>query len=167
VFTTYKRISFKLNGQEVIWEVDVRKSLLEVLREKGLTGVKKGCGVGECGACTVLIDETPTDSCLYLAVWAEGKTIRTIEGIAKNGELTAVQQAFVEEGAIQCGFCTPGLVLTTTALAESGKDYTPDELKRELSGHICRCTGYQKIFSAAERSLGQEHHCACGHHHEE
>lgn len=163
----YKRISFSLNGKEMSVEVDIRKSLLEVLRDLGLTGVKRGCGVGECGACTVLIDETPTDSCLYLAVWAEGKAIRTIEGVAENGELSVVQQAFVDEGAVQCGFCTPGLVLTTTALVEGGKELTQEELKRELSGHICRCTGYQKILSAAEKALGQEHHCACGHHHED
>lgn len=160
-----KRIALTINGQKVSWDVDIRKSLLEVLREKGFTGVKKGCGVGECGACTVLIDDTPTDSCLYLAVWADGKTIRTIEGIAENGKLSAVQQAFVEEGAIQCGFCTPGFVLTTTALAESGQDYTAEEIKRELSGHLCRCTGYQKIVSAAVRALGQTPKCSCGHHH--
>ncbi|WP_425806863.1 xanthine dehydrogenase subunit XdhC [Desulfitobacterium sp. Sab5] len=163
----YKRISFTLNGKKVNSEVDVRKSLLEVLRDMGLTGVKKGCGVGECGACTVLINEIPMDSCLYLAVWANGQEIRTIEGIAENGELSKVQKAFVEEGAIQCGFCTPGLVLTTTALAESGKNYNREELKRELSGHICRCTGYQKIVSAAEKAIAEEHECHCKEHHEE
>jgi xanthine dehydrogenase iron-sulfur-binding subunit len=149
-----KKISFVLNGKTVNHEVDVRQSLLELLRPvQGLTGVKKGCGAGECGACTVLIDGTPVDSCVYLAVWADGKQIRTIEGIAKHWELSAVQQAFVEEGAIQCGFCTPGLVLTTTALLESGEKYSREELKRELSGHFCRCTGYQNILKAAERSL--------------
>lgn len=163
----YKRISFTLNGKQVNSEVDVRKSLLEVLRDMGLTGVKKGCGVGECGACTVLINEIPMDSCLYLAVWANGQEIRTIEGIAENGELSKVQKAFIAEGAIQCGFCTPGLVLTTTALAESEKNYNHEELKRELSGHICRCTGYQKIVSAAEKSIAEEHECQCQENHEE
>lgn len=158
----YKRISFTVNGKSYNYEVDVRESLLEVLRNRlGYTGAKKGCGVGECGACTVLIDGTTYDSCIYLAVWADGKRITTIEGVAaKNGELSDVQKAFVEEGAVQCGFCTPGLVLTTTALKEGGQDYTREELKRELSGHLCRCTGYQTILKAAEKSL-EGHVCTC------
>lgn len=149
-----KKISFVVNGKQETLEVDVRESLLEVLRNRlGYTGVKKGCGVGECGACTVLIDGVPIDSCIYLAVWAEGKNIVTIEGIAKNGELSKVQKAFIEEGAIQCGFCTPGYVLTATAMVESGKKYTREEIKRELSGHLCRCTGYQNIIRAVEKAL--------------
>lgn len=149
-----KKISLVVNGKQETLEVDVRESLLEVLRNRlGYTGVKKGCGVGECGACTVLIEGTPIDSCIYLAVWAEGKNIVTIEGIAKNGELSKVQKAFIEEGAIQCGFCTPGYVLTATALVESGKKYTREEIKRELSGHLCRCTGYQNIIKAVEKAL--------------
>jgi len=158
----FKRIDFKVNGRHYNFEVDVRESLLDVLRNLGFTGAKQGCGVGECGACSVLIDGTPYDTCIYLAVWADGKEIRTIEGMAeKNGELSDVQKAFVDEGAVQCGFCTPGLVLTTTALKESGKDYTRDELKRELSGHLCRCTGYQNILKAAEKSL-EGHVFICG-----
>ena len=158
----YKHISFTVNGKVYDIDVDVRESLLDVLRSHlGFTGAKQGCSVGECGACSVLIDGVPTDTCIYLAVWADGKDIRTIEGVAeKNGELSDVQKAFVEEGAVQCGFCTPGLVLTTTALKESGKDYTRDELKRELSGHLCRCTGYQNILKAAEKSL-EGHVCTC------
>lgn len=160
-----KRISCTINDNAVSLEVDIRESLLEVLRKRlGYTGVKKGCGVGECGACTVLIDGTPIDSCIYLAVWADGKNITTVEGLAHNGELSKVQEAFVEEGAIQCGFCTPGLVLTTTALVESGRQLTREELKRELSGHFCRCTGYANILKAAEKSLGKEpHECQCQH----
>ncbi|HEY8911275.1 MAG TPA: xanthine dehydrogenase subunit XdhC [Desulfosporosinus sp.] len=158
----FKRIACTINGKARSFEVDVRESLLEVLRHRlGLTGAKKGCGVGECGACSVLIDGSPFDSCIYLAVWADGKQITTIEGVAsKNGELSEVQEAFVGEGAVQCGFCTPALVLTTTALTESGKDYTRDEIKRELSGHLCRCTGYQNILKAAEKSL-EGHICTC------
>ncbi|WP_088189408.1 xanthine dehydrogenase subunit XdhC [Desulfosporosinus sp. FKA] len=158
----FKRISFTVNGKSYTLEVDVRMSLLELLRNQlGYTGAKQGCSVGECGACSVLIDGTPYDSCIYLAVWADGKAITTIEGVAaKNGELSKVQKAFVEEGAVQCGFCTPGLILTTTAMTESGKDYTREEVKRELSGHLCRCTGYQNILKAAEKSL-EGHICTC------
>ncbi|MBP1760441.1 MAG: (2Fe-2S)-binding protein [Firmicutes bacterium] len=158
-----KRINVKVNEKSLSFDVDIRKSLLEVLRfELGYTGTKKGCGVGECGTCTVLVDGVPIDSCIYLAIWADGKSITTIEGVASNGELSNVQQVFVDEGAIQCGFCTPGLVLTTTALVESKQDYTTEEVKRELSGHLCRCTGYQNILHAAEKALGIEHPCKCG-----
>jgi aerobic-type carbon monoxide dehydrogenase small subunit (CoxS/CutS family) len=151
---TLKKINIIVNDKAYSIEVDIRESLLELLRNKlQFTGVKEGCSVGECGACTVLIDGTAFNSCVYLAVWADGKTITTIEGVAKDGKLSKVQQAFVDEGAIQCGFCTPGLVLTTTALVESGRKYTDEEIKREISGHLCRCTGYQKIFKAAKKSL--------------
>lgn len=152
-----KRISINVNNKEYSIEVDIREALLEVLRNKlQLTGVKQGCSVGECGACTVLIDNVPTDSCIYLAIWADGKKITTIEGVAKNGKLSKVQKAYIDEGAVQCGFCTPGLVLTTTALVNSNKTYTDDEIKREISGHLCRCTGYQKIFQATKKSLERD-----------
>jgi aerobic-type carbon monoxide dehydrogenase small subunit (CoxS/CutS family) len=151
---TLKKINIIVNDKAYSIDVDIRESLLELLRNKlQFTGVKEGCSVGECGACTVLIDGTAFNSCVYLAVWADGKKITTIEGVAKDGKLSKVQQAFVDEGAIQCGFCTPGLVLTTTALVESGRKFTDEEIKREISGHLCRCTGYQKIFKAAKKSL--------------
>lgn len=149
-----RKLSFTVNGKAHLLEIDARESLLEVLRDRlEYTGVKQGCAVGECGACTVLIDGVPVNSCIYMAAWAEGKDIRTIEGLAVDGRLSVVQEAFVEEGAIQCGFCTPGAVLSTTAMVESGREFTRDEVRRELSGHLCRCTGYQKIVDAAERAL--------------
>lgn len=149
-----KNIDIIVNDHKYNLQVDTRESLLEVLRNRlFLTGTKRGCSVGECGACTVLVDGYPINSCIYLAIWAEGKSILTIEGISKDGQLSEVQQAYIDEGAIQCGFCTPGLILTTTSLVNSGKEYTDEEIKRELSGHLCRCTGYQKIFKATKRVL--------------
>lgn len=163
-----RRIVFTVNEQEHLLEVDMRESLLDVLRDRlDLTGVKKGCSVGECGACTVLIDGEPFDSCIYLAVWADGKQIRTVEGEGKEGKLSKVQAAFLEENAVQCGFCTPGLVMTTTALTETGHSYTKQEIKKELAGHMCRCTGYHNIIKAAEKALQDkgEHDC-CGRCHQ-
>ena len=149
-----KKISLTINVKKHIVEVDIRETLLDVLRERlHYTGVKRGCSVGECGACTVLVDGLPIDSCIYMAVWADGKEILTVEGLEKNGELSKVQKAYIDEGAVQCGFCTPGLVLTTTSLVNSGKQYSDEEIKREISGHLCRCTGYQKIFNATKKSL--------------
>ena len=149
-----KKISFTVNGKPVSLEIDVGETLLEVLRDHlRYIGVKKGCAVGECGACTVLIDGAPIDSCIYLGVWADGKNITTIEGLAEDGGLTKVQKAFIEEGAVQCGFCTPGFILTATAMVESGKKYSREEIKRELAGNLCRCTGYKNIIRAVEKAL--------------
>ncbi len=149
-----KKISFTVNGKPVNLEINVGETLLEVLRNHlGYTGVKQGCAVGECGACTVLIDGDPVDSCISLGVWADGKNITTIEGLVEEGELTKVQRAFIEEGAVQCGFCTPGFILATTSMVESGKKYSRAEIKRELSGNLCRCTGYENIIRAAEKAL--------------
>ncbi|GAA0822012.1 xanthine dehydrogenase subunit XdhC [Clostridium tertium] len=149
-----KKITLTINEKKHSLEVDIRETLLDVLRERlHYTGVKRGCSVGECGACTVLVDGVPIDSCIYMAVWADGKEVLTVEGVEKNGELSKVQKAYIEEGAVQCGFCTPGLVLTTTSLVNSGKKFTDEEIKREISGHLCRCTGYQKIFNATKKSL--------------
>ena len=151
-----RKISMSVNDKLYSLEVDIRESLLDVLRNRlHFTGVKQGCSVGECGACTVLINGTPINSCIFLAVWAEGKNITTIEGVSKDGELSEVQQAFIEAGAVQCGFCTPGLVLTATALKESGRKYSDEEIKREISGHLCRCTGYNKIFDAVRKVLNE------------
>ena len=151
----YKTVHFSLNGKDVERTVDVRASLTDMLRNDfRMTSVKKGCEVGECGACNVLIDGEAFNSCIYLAVWAEGKAIRTLEGLlGPNGELSDIQQAFVDEAAIQCGFCSPGFMLTAVEILESGKEYTDDELRKLLSGHLCRCTGYQNIFRAVKKTM--------------
>lgn len=151
-----KLINLTVNGKLQEVAIDERESLADTLRNRlGLTSVKKGCEVGECGACTVLVDGRSIDSCIYLTVWAEGKSILTVEGITgENGELSEIQQAFVDEAAVQCGFCTPGLIMTTVEIVGSGKRYTRDELRRLISGHLCRCTGYQNILNAVEKVAG-------------
>ena len=150
-----KLIRCNINGKDVESYVDVRASLTDMLRnDYRLTSVKEGCEVGECGACNVIIDGECYNSCIYLAVWAEGKHIRTLEGLlGPNGELSDIQQAFVDEAAVQCGFCTPGFIMTAVKILESGKEYTRDELRKELSGHLCRCTGYENILNAVEKTM--------------
>ena len=148
----YKLLTCTINGKKVEKMIDVRASLTDVLRDDfRLTSVKKGCEVGECGACTVIIDGETIDSCIYLAVWAEGKNIRTLEGLEKNGELTRIQEAFIEEGAIQCGFCTPGFVMSATVLLERGEKLTRDAIRKHMAGNLCRCTGYENIVNAVEK----------------
>ena len=151
----YQTVHFNLNGKDVERTVDVRASLTDMLRNDfRMTSVKKGCEVGECGACNVLIDGEAFDSCIYLAVWVEGKCVRTLEGLlGPNGELSDIQQAFVDEAAIQCGFCSPGFILTAVEILESGKEYTDDELRKLLSGHLCRCTGYENILRAVKKTM--------------
>ena len=152
----FREITFSINEKQRTLYIDMRKSLLEVLREElGLTGVKQGCGVGECGACSVLVDDVLVDSCIYLAIRAHGKNIRTIEGEAKNGKLSRVQQAYVDEGAVQCGFCTPGFIMATTSFTEKcqNKNVTEDDIRKEHAGNLCRCTGYQNILKAIEKSI--------------
>jgi aerobic-type carbon monoxide dehydrogenase small subunit (CoxS/CutS family) len=144
-----------LNGEQHTKNIDIRLSLLELLREEGLTSVKHGCGVGECGACTVLVNNTPIDSCMYLAVWADGKTIRTTEGEVKEGEVSQVQQAYIDAGAVQCGYCTPGFIMTSTAFVEKYKGQSVDRelIRKEHAGNLCRCTGYETIICAIESCL--------------
>ena len=150
-----RTLNMTVNGRPVSLGVEEGEPLLEVLRNRlGLTSVKRGCEVGECGACTVLIDGRAVDTCLYLALWAEGKHILTVEGLRTDtGELTPIQQAFVDEAAVQCGFCTPGIIMSAVEIVESGKDYTREELKKLISGHLCRCTGYENILNALERAV--------------
>ncbi len=145
-------LKLQVNGQPYHTLVDPGDTLLDALRLKlGLTGTKKGCNVGDCGACTVLVDGEPMNSCLLLAAEMEGKEITTIEGLAENGRLSAMQRAFVEEGGIQCGFCTPGTVISATALIRKNPDPTDEEIKTALSGNLCRCTGYGGIMRAVRR----------------
>lgn len=128
------------------------KTLLDVLRDDlGLIGTKRGCDSGECGACTVLLDDMPILACLTLAWEVDGRRIQTIEGVAKSGELHPVQKAFIECGAIQCGFCTPGMILSVVALLEENPAPTISEIKEGISGNLCRCTGYSKIIEAIHR----------------
>ena len=151
----YNLVKCNINGKDVATMVDVRASLTDMLRNNyHLTSVKKGCEVGECGACSVLIDGEAFNSCIYMAIWAEGKKIITLEGLTgPNGELSDIQQAFVDETAIQCGFCSPGFIMTSYEILESGKEYTDDELRKLLSGHLCRCTGYENILRAVRKTM--------------
>lgn len=151
----YKLVRCRINGVEREAVVDVRASLTDMLRgEYSLTSVKKGCEVGECGACNVIIDGECYNSCIYLAVWADGKEIQTLEGLmGPNGELSDIQQAFIDEAAVQCGFCTPGVIMSAVEILESGKEYSRDELRKLLSGHLCRCTGYENILNAVEKTM--------------
>ena len=151
----YKLIRCNINGKDVEKMVDVRASLTDMLRnDYHLTSVKKGCEVGECGACTVLIDGETFNSCIYLSVWAKGKSILTVEGLQdENGALSPIQKAFMEEAAIQCGFCTPGFLMTAVEILDSGKLYSDEELRKLLSGHLCRCTGYENILKAVKKTM--------------
>ena len=151
----FQKVHFTLNGKEVEEYVDVRASLTDMLRnDYHTTSVKKGCEVGECGACTVIIDGEAFNSCIYLAVWADGKNITTLEGLmGPNGELSDIQQAFIDEAAIQCGFCSPGFILSSWELLNTGKLYTDAELRKLLSGHLCRCTGYENILRAVKKTM--------------
>ena len=142
---------FKINGEIYEDEIDVRRTLLEVLRENfGLTGTKRGCNEGECGTCTVLLDGKPVASCLVLAIEAQGKRIETVEGLAQNGELHPLQQTFMEHGAFQCGFCTPGVLMAAKGLLNENPKPSEEEVRRAISGNLCRCTGYNKYVEAIQ-----------------
>lgn len=142
-------VQLRVNGEERDVIVTPNETLVEVLREElELTGTKMGCGEGACGMCTVLIDGKPVRSCLTLAVEAQGREVVTIEGLADGGELHPVQKAFIDHGAIQCGFCSPAMILTSKALLDENPHPTEDEVRRAISGVVCRCTGYAKIVEA-------------------
>src|SRR5688500_17085241 len=146
-------IRFNLNGEATEVAFAPHKTLLEVLREDlGLTGTKHGCELGECGACAVLVDGEPQLSCLLLALECEGKAIETVEGLAAGAKLHPLQAAFADLGAAQCGYCTPGILLTAKALLEKEKSPSRERIKEAISGNLCRCTGYQQIYEAIEEA---------------
>ena len=150
-------INLKVNGQPYEVAVEPRWTLLETVREElRLTGSKEGCGTGDCGACSMILDGRLVTSCLMLAAQADGRDVTTIEGLARNGDLHPVQKAFVETGGVQCGFCTPGMIMAAASLLERNPSPTLEEIREGLAGNLCRCTGYTKIYeavlAAAERT---------------
>jgi len=150
-------IAFTLNGSKVIVTVEEHHRLIDVLRGPlGLTGTKEGCGKGECGACTVIIDGQAVNSCLYPILEVEGKSVVTIEGLRRpNNELSVIQQAFVDHGAIQCGFCTPGMIMASKALLDSHPEPSDEDIREALLGNLCRCTGYVQIVEAVKRAASR------------
>jgi carbon-monoxide dehydrogenase small subunit len=144
-----EEITLKVNGTNYRLSIEPRRTLVEVLRENlGLTGTKKSCNEGDCGACTVLMDGRPAASCLVLAMDAQGKEILTIEGLSAGEKLHPIQEAFLRHGAIQCGFCTPGMIMSAKALLDENPEPTTTEIRKAISGNLCRCTGYQHIVDS-------------------
>ena len=157
----YLEIRLKVNGEEHELRVEPQETLLEVVRNRlGLTGTKLSCDMEVCGACTVLLDGKPVSSCTTLAFEARGKEVLTIEGVSRNGKLHPIQEAFIEKGGLQCGFCTPGMILTAKAFLEENPDPTEEEVKEYMHGNLCRCTGYgmivESILAAAKKMRGQK-----------
>ena len=151
-----REIEFILNGEPTKVSIPVHISALTMLREfLNMTGTKLGCGEGECGACTILVDDVATNACIMFAVDCEDREITTIEGIAADGQMDLLQREFVAKGAVQCGFCTPGLVVQSTAMLRSKKDLTEADVKRGLEGNLCRCTGYKKVIEACTSAMAK------------
>jgi carbon-monoxide dehydrogenase small subunit len=149
-------IRFDLNGEKVRVEVPAYWSLLRLLREKlGLTGTKEGCGIGECGTCTVLLEGVPVNSCLVMAPKVEGKKVETVEGLGTRDSLHPLQKSFIDHGAVQCGFCTPGILMSSKALLDRNPTPTREEVQDAITGHLCRCTGYHQIIEAVEGASKQ------------
>ncbi len=148
-----KVINLTVNGEQYEVLVEPYWTLLKVLRDVlGFKGPKEGCGIGECGACTVYIDGKPIKSCLVLGIEADGADITTVEGLSDKEEISGIQKAFLEEGAVQCGFCTPGMVMAINALYERSAEPDNEEINEALKGHLCRCTGYETIIKAAKKA---------------
>ncbi|MFH1115888.1 MAG: (2Fe-2S)-binding protein [Pseudomonadota bacterium] len=155
-------VDFVLNGNRIRMKIEDHWTLLHLLREEmGLTGVKEGCGSGECGACTVIVDGLAVNSCIYLAAGVAGKEVLTIEGLAAaDGTLHPLQQSFVENGGIQCGFCSPGMILSSKALLDENPNPSEDEIKHALAGNLCRCTGYTQIFESVKAVIDKDRETA-------
>ncbi|MCH8815260.1 MAG: (2Fe-2S)-binding protein [Chloroflexi bacterium] len=150
-------ISFTINGSSHQIDVEPQWTLLEMVREQlHLTGTKEGCGTGDCGACSMIVDGRLITSCCMLAPQADGSDVTTVEGLLANGDLHPVQQAFIETGGVQCGFCTPGMIMATKALLDRTPKPTLDDIREGLAGNLCRCTGYTKIYEAVMTASGQE-----------
>jgi len=153
-------LSFKLNGNEIRIETRADRRVIDLLREDlGLTGTKEGCGTGECGACTILVNGEPKLACLMIAAQLDGTRVETVEGLAQTPDGALIQQAFVEEYAVQCGFCIPGMEMAATALLRNDDNPSRDTIREGLSGNLCRCTGYIKIVDAVERAAGDIRCC--------
>lgn len=151
------RITLTINGTAEVVDVPANMTLLTMLREKlDMTGTKNGCAAGECGACTVLMNGEPVNSCMVLAVECDGASITTVEGLAKEGTLSNLQKAFVDEGGVQCGFCTPGILISSYALLERNPNPSDAEIREALLGNLCRCTGYVRIISAVKKAAGAQ-----------
>jgi len=147
-------VQFKLNGKEITVTTDANKRLLDVLRnDLNLTGTKEGCAIGECGACTIIFNGEAVTSCLMLIGQVQGSEIITIEGLSQNGELHSLQQKFLEHGAVQCGYCTPGMLLSAYALLLKNPNPTDEEIKEAIAGNLCRCTGYKQIIDAVKEAI--------------
>ncbi|MGE5630876.1 MAG: (2Fe-2S)-binding protein [Caulobacteraceae bacterium] len=145
------KIAFKVNGRSYIEEIDPIFRLIDVLREKlGLTGTKEGCGEGECGSCTVIFDGVAVCSCMVLAPQIDGKEIYTVESLSEDGQLDLLQKAFIKNGAVQCGYCTPGMLMSAKALLMKNPNPTETEIRTAISGNLCRCTGYNQIVKAVK-----------------
>lgn len=148
IFLKYK-INFNLNNEEIEHYIEPNRTLLNMIREDfDLTGAKEGCGAGECGACTVLVNGIPVNACLVLAIEVDGKEVSTIEGLSNGTKIDELQVSFIENAALQCGYCTPGMVMTAKAFLNENSNPTEEEVKEALSGNLCRCTGYKKIVEA-------------------
>lgn len=147
-------IHFALNGKSVSIQTEANRRLIDILREDfKLTGTKEGCGIGECGACTVLLNQKAVNSCLILAGQIDGAEVLTVEGLAKNGSLHPLQENFIKYGAVQCGFCTPGMLMSAYALLLENPKPSEDEIKEVIAGNLCRCTGYKQIILAIDKSV--------------
>ncbi len=151
------RISLTVNGSTELLDVPSQMTLLQMLRDKlALTGTKNGCSAGECGACTVLLDGEPVNSCLVLAVECQGASVVTVEGLAKDGVLDPIQETIVDHGGVQCGFCTPGMLISSRALLDRNPDPSEDDIREALVGNLCRCTGYNRIVDAVQDSARRQ-----------